>query len=567
MANIVYDKYYGVDFTIDLYLELVKLWKNKKPGISVNPLSFALNPIIVTRLILSSIQAQIARTNELSLDIENLEKNKKIQETIDRSLEESKLIKKVQPKVEELTPKEIKQQLKNAISHAEYNLVTDEEGNTLVEIDSPKITATYTIDEMIGIASIYSSAYALLDQKETCYDPTDLLLLKTNNKAALEKAIENIRYGKQLLNVRIPSYLTVLGPAIDGERKELTKEQQQLVRDYILYGGLQNFVQYTDSEKGKIISDRILRIIEKRPHYRSTTNELEYTLDFLLFHGKGNATAKDFERLSFEAPSLYTSTLIDLGFLCLNHIKEAQAKQKLENFNYHNINLKGVTYWPKETVRLVSKEAKQDKLNNQIADLKPKQEKCKEQLQKTKTQIDKLEENSSMPPKIKKEQLAKKKELLTSQKQAYDDVTNRITTLQALHDSAEDYVEANDFFKHLRNSISHGFYSIDYSKGLSSKDLGKIIFHFEDWEIDKNDRTKRTKVFEADISAAKLTNIFEQLRNRIIENADSMYQQENKDFIIVDERENPKKDNEYVKRVTVQIASRGGNIIGLKKES
>ena len=64
MANIVYDKYYGVDFTIDLYLELVKLWKNKKPGISVNPLSFALNPIIVTRLILSSIQAQIARTNE-----------------------------------------------------------------------------------------------------------------------------------------------------------------------------------------------------------------------------------------------------------------------------------------------------------------------------------------------------------------------------------------------------------------------------------------------------------------------------------------------------------------------
>ena len=172
-----------------------------------------------------------------------------------------------------------------------------------------------------------------------------------------------------------------------------------------------------------------------------------------------------------------------------------------------------------------------------------------------------------MPPEIKKEQLTRKKELLTSQKQAYDDVTNRISTLQALHDSAEDYVEANDFFKHLRNSISHGFYSIDYSKGLSSKDLGKIIFHFEDWEIDKNDRTKRTKVFEADISAAKLTNIFEQLRNRIIENADSMYQQENKDFIIVDERENPKKDNEYVKRVTDQIASRGGNIIGLKKES
>ena len=345
------------------------------------------------------------------------------------------------------------------------------------------------------------------------------------------------------------------------------KEQQQLVRDYILYGGLQNFVQYTDSEKGKIISDRILRIIEKRPHYRSTTNELEYTLDFLLFHGKGNATAKDFERLSFEAPSLYTSTLIDLGFLCLNHIKEAQAKQKLENFNYHNINLKGVTYWPKETVRLVNKEEKQAKLNNQIADLTPKKAKCKEQLEKTKMQIDKLEKNNSLPVEIKKEQLEKKKELLIRQKQSYDEISNRISALEEARDSALDYVETNDFFKHLRNSISHGFYSIDYSKGLSSKDLGKIIFHFEDWEIDGKDRTKRKKVFEASISANKLTDIFEQLRDRIIENADSMFQQENKDFIVLDERTNPEKDFGYVKRATEQITSRGGNLIGFKKGS
>lgn len=566
MSNITYDKYYGVDFTIDLYLELVKLWKHKKPGLSVKPLTLTINPIIVTRLILSSIQAQIARSNELSLDIEYLEKNKKVQETIDRTLEESNLIKKVQPKVE-LTSKEIKQQFKNAISHAEYNLVTDEEGNTLVEIDSPKIRATYTVGEMIEIAGIYSSAYALLDNKEICYDPTELLLLKTNNRNALEKAIKNIRYGKQLLNERIPSCVTILGPAIAGEKKELTKDQQQLVRDYILYGGLQNFVQYTDSEKGKIISDRILRIIENRPNYRSGTDELEYILDFLLFHGKGNASAKDFERLSFEAPSLYTSTLIDLGFLCLNHIKEAQTKQKLEDFNYHNINLKGVTYWPEETVRLVNKEEKQEKLNNQIADLKPKQAKCKEQLQKTKTQIDKLEENDSMPVEIKKEQLEKKKELLISQKQSYDEVSNRINALKKAHDSAEGYVETNDFFKHLRNSISHGFYSIDYSKGLSSKDLGKIIFHFEDWEIDKNDRTKRKKVFEATISAAKLTNIFEQLRDRIIENADSMFQQENKDFIVIDERSNKEKDFEYVKRAAEQITSRGGNLIGFKKGS
>lgn len=566
MSKITYDKYYGVDFTIDLYLELVKLWKYKKPGLNVKPLTFTFNPIIVTRFILSSIQTQIARSNELSLDIENLEKNRKIQESIDKSLEESKLIKKVQPKVE-LTAKEIKQQLKNAISHAEYNLVTDEDGNTLVQIDSPKIKATYTISEMIEIASIYSSAYALLDNKEICYDPTELLLLKTNNRNALEKAIKNIRYGKQLLNTRIPSCVTILGPAIEGEKKELTKEQQQLVRDYILYGGLQNFVLYTDTEKGKIISDRILRIIEKSPNYRSDTDDLEFILDFLLFHGKGNVSAKDFERLSFEAPSLYTAALIDLGFLCLNHIKEAQAKQKLENFNYHNINLKGVTYWPKETVRLVNKEEKQVKLNNQIADLTPKQAKYKDQLEKTKMQIDKLEKNNSLPVEIKKEQLEKKKELLIRQKQSYDEISNRISALEEARDSALDYVETNDFFKHLRNSISHGFYSIDYSKGLSSKDLGKIIFHFEDWEIDGKDRTKRKKVFEASISATKLTDIFEQLRDRIIENADSMFQQENKDFIVIDERTNPEKDFGYVKRATEQITSRGGNLIGFKKGS
>ena len=265
--------------------------------------------------------------------------------------------------------------------------------------------------------------------------------------------------------------------------------------------------------------------------------------------------------MTFEAPSIYADMLINLGFLCLNYIKEAQAKQELPNFNYHNINLKGVKYSPTTAVRIVDVAEQQTKLQNQINDLTPAMTKAKKAVEKAKNDLEKLDHNTKIPQEIKAQQYQSRKDSILKNTEKYNELKTKMASLQTSYDNAEDYVETNDFFKHLRNSISHGFYSIDYRKGLKDKDLGKIVFHFEDYEIDKTDRSKRTKVFEADITAKTLTGIFDTLRNRLIEDADTLSQQGDNRFIMLDQRSAPTKNKEYVKRVENDIIARGGIIL------
>ena len=300
--SIEYDKYYGVDFAIDFYLEMIKVWKTKRPGIiGKDNLALIVNPIILSRLLLSAWSSQIAITNELSLDIEATPEGKRIDSLIEKQLDESNLLKRITPKVP-LTKKEIKQQLKNALSHAEYTLATREDGTTIIEISSPKIEGTFTVSEIAEITNIYIRNYALTDNKEESYDIWRLLTLKANNKNLLQEAVESIT---------------------------TEKKDQELIRDYILYAGLQNWLGLTTYQKESIFSDRISRIIAKKPTYRSTAEQLVLLFDYATYHGKGKVSADDFYKMTFEAPSIYTDMLIDLGFLCLNYIKEAQAKQRV----------------------------------------------------------------------------------------------------------------------------------------------------------------------------------------------------------------------------------------------
>lgn len=531
--SIKYDKYYGVDFAMDFYLEMIRIWKDKRPNISSDDtITLVVNPVILARLTLSAFQSQIAITNELALDIEDTAEGKIIERKIEKQLDESPLLDKIIPK-EPLTKKEIKQQLKNALSHAEYNLATREDGMTVIEISSPKIQASFTTRELADLTDIYMKNYAETDKLEK-YNIFDLLYLNINNKALLQKAVESISPNKKV---------------------------QELTKDYILYIGLQNFLQLTDEERGKIFLNRIARNINNKLSYINRGDQIANLYNYASFHGKGDVSTEKFYLMTFEGPFIYTDLLLDLGFLCLNYIKEAQAKQELPNFNYHNISLKGVKYSPTTTVRIVDVAEQQTKLQNQINDLTPAMAKAKAAVEKAEEDLEKLDQNTKIPAQIKVQQYQSRKDSIIKNTQKYNELKAKINALQAQYDTAEDYVETNDFFKHLRNSISHGFYSIDYSKAFKDKDLGKIVFHFEDYEIDKNDRSIRKKVFEADISAKTLTTIFETLRNRIVENADTIAQQEDKRFIVTDQRLEKTKHKDTLTRAKDAITARGGVIV------
>ena len=531
--SIEYDKYYGVDFAIDFYQELIRNWKTAKPGISSNCiLQLVVNRISYSRLLLGAWSSQIAITNELALDIKDTKEGQYIEKLIEKQLDESELLNRIIPK-EPLTKKELKQQLKNALSHAEYNLLANDDNTTIIKINSPKIEATFTVSEVAKLAEIYVQNYALTDEYRA-YDIYDLITLSINNKQSLEKAIKKVT------------------------RK---KEEQDIIRDYILYIGLQNFVELSLNDRYKIFVERLAPILNKRASYISSADRIGSIFNYIIEHGNGTVSADDFYKITFEAPFIYTDLLINLGFICLNYIKEAQAKQELPSFNYHNINLNGINYSPSSTVKIVPVAEQQTKLQNQINDLTPAMAKAKAAVKKAEEDIEKLNQNTKIPLQIKQQQYQSRKDSILKNTQKYNELKAKINILQTEYDNAEDYIETNDFFKHLRNSISHGFYRIDYSRGLKDKDLGKIIFHFEDYEIDKDNRSKRKKVFEADITAKRLTAIFESIEKRLINDSNSFDIEGEHNYFVLDTRSDPTKNKEYVKRIEDKVIANGGVII------
>lgn len=89
-----------------------------------------------------------------------------------------------------------------------------------------------------------------------------------------------------------------------------------------------------------------------------------------------------------------------------------------------------------------------------------------------------------------------------------------VTLKEKIEKENETFVDSSNLFRHLRNSISHGRYAIDYSRGLTTGDLGNIEFHFYDYDtILYGDK----KAFEFNVSAKDLLKIIESFRKKVNE--------------------------------------------------
>ena len=261
--------------------------------------------------------------------------------------------------------------------------------------------------------------------------------------------------------------------------------------------------------------------------------------------------------LSFQAPFIYTGLVLDLGFLCLNYIKEALAKEDLPNFNYRNIDLRNIKYSPSDCVKLVTSAEERKKLQGPITDLESKKSRLINNINKKFANIENLNKAKSLTDEVRGEKKLNVQKNIDSEQSLLDEVNDRLSWLYDKYNNSSDYYDTNDFFKHLRNSISHGFYTIDYSKALNKKDLSKIVFKFQDWDIDKNNRKNKILVFEAEITAGKLLDLFEQLHSRLRESYDTIDKCESKVLLYDDLRGRKEAENDKVEQYLDSFKDRG----------
>lgn len=74
------------------------------------------------------------------------------------------------------------------------------------------------------------------------------------------------------------------------------------------------------------------------------------------------------------------------------------------------------------------------------------------------------------------------------------------------------YEDSSVFFAHIRNSITHSFFSINYDEMFETGDLSKIKYHIEDYDTRNN---KSYKTFGIDLYAQDIIELIEIMKNNV----------------------------------------------------
>ena len=405
-------------------------------------------------------------------------------------------------------------QLRNCLVHSDYNIGISENGEDVyIYINSDKIKGTMSIDEFIEIASKYNSWYNNFTQYKNVgllsYDVKTLDI--KDKKKAINKFVRSFKISNQVLSEERISKLKKWIEKIGIERFKIsgkTKEELDismsstnvLVTDLIncsaekdddmkVYEPIkENYdtltfdfllsllqIYFNDMEMSDFANDESAKNKQKKAHNQNvqefqdiadskSDNRAKESFnrikdididDFGIEEYKKNIR-KILSILSTKKPFVCSDTLMSLSYYIFNYVREINESRDKKIFDYSDIDTSGF--------KIIT--------NGDGVDF---------------SRIERLKKE------YEEEKNPKRKVVLKKQIDKY----------------------VGNFFKQIRNSISHGYYKIDYSKYFNTRNIDDIMFSFPT----QNFYTKLMD-FETQISAKDLLNVISKFREKIIQGID-----------------------------------------------
>lgn len=220
-------------------------------------------------------------------------------------------------------------------------------------------------------------------------------------------------------------------------------------------------------------------------------------------------------KLSFEGPLIYTDMLLGLLNYSAGYLKANNGNEETL-FEYHNLEgLEGISILidnneKKSIQQGLSGDEKQRKLDLGIENCKVQLRNIEERIKIEKKKISKLNDRNP-----KKEEMELQSRAIIEQKEnEKKEVMSKIFRLSVRKDEYnEDYSDYSQLFRHLRNSIAHGRYEIDYDRALKVSDFDKIRFTFYDYNEDNFDEEKPD--FKMVLSATQIMRIVNAVQKRV----------------------------------------------------
>lgn len=426
-----------------------------------------------------------------------------------------------------------------------------------IEIENDFIKGKIPFEDLQKFAEKYKDAYSYMKHG---YDITFLLTLNhnyrirtardyldnskririTRKKDESEKSFEKFKYWfirNNKIQKEEKAYIeTILGlikqdfKSFNFQEEELRPETKELINKYIQYIGLNELLCNTYASKAldeiNAANNEKMLPIDLLTGIVSTIDELKLQADLLCINPLGfldesvinilNEKVKELLKYSYQAPMIYANNLLGMAYYMFNYTREINEQSGQSYFNYYNIkNLDGI-----EAVIEDKKGKKKnmqievnplDKLNNLLNEVAGQINKLQEQKGKKESTKRNLENPKNKNPK-KQEIIDAIDEWLNDypeeEKKLLDKKRKIERDIESEKEKGINNKDSSDFFRHLRNSMAHGNYTIIYGDFNNLSDI-KYIFKDED------EKTK--SVYIVELTSEQLEKILQAFQLKVNE--------------------------------------------------
>lgn len=505
---------------IEYYREVLNLTDKLFIGMSPQAFTKKCNSLNQSNYYTSSIQAIIFNKALKIQIIEELITNNEIDDTevdkIFRTIDSFESIKTLQP----MSKKEKCKQIRNCLAHSMFEIRINDE-KALSDIENVDNISLYINNGKVSGIIPYNDFYLLDHSYQELYGSispnTKINITDFSYKTSKSKK-NNFSDDKE-----IKKYIN----SIKVKDGALTPEKKLFLAKYIRYIGLANFKQLsrlqeyvllTDcliypSNKDEILTGNLGIRIDPGTNFIDTVRHWNFLDNDSIapntLFTKSSLLQNNLKLSCNEKPLIYASCTLGLANYCISYIREINQNTAKPIFEYNNIDLSNIKH------RINS--------NNSVSIVDPRKEILQEinlvECKKKKTSKDILRirdtiKNLSNPlnrnPK-KDEFLKSNNKDLQEKSEELIQLEQKLIKLNEKYESCTEdpYENSYHFFRHLRNSIAHGHYVIDFKKFFNTENLEDLSFTFYDNIHAKDDS------FSVDMKVSELLEIVNNLQKKL----------------------------------------------------
>ena len=196
------------------------------------------------------------------------------------------------------------------------------------------------------------------------------------------------------------------------------------------------------------------------------------------------------------SPGLYLTTIVSSANFFLNYSYEINKKMNREIFRYSDIDIDGIDIVNRTSDKLVKMTDPMLKENEELSYVKRELEEMPKKLEWSKKQVEILNNPKNKDPN-KAQKMVSIKEFIDNYDKRKKDLETKVILLSSKISSSISnlpYEDSYHLFRHLRNSISHVRFIVDFDDGYKYGDLGEATITFYDIDDGVDDALSNASV-------------------------------------------------------------------------